>query len=194
MIETDYKSTALWLGAFERIENNKSARFVTKLAGAYDELCSAVKPLLEQTARTLPQLTDHSGYHVDQLWEVASTICGPHYSINPLEAFILGASFAFHDAALTVEAYPGGLEELKSTPQWRDATIRAWHARGVREPTKAQIIAPPSDLVDLVLFTVLRLEHARQAEKLPFIAWEHPSTRAPLTRFQMLSCGMIMGV
>jgi hypothetical protein len=153
MSETDYQSTSSWQTAFGRRESDIHERQRAKLAQAYDDLRTAAKPLLEQTARTLPQLTDHSGFHLDQLWEVASTICGEHFEINPLEAFILGASFAFHDAALTVEAYHGGLPALKRTPVWRDAVFRAWQDQNVTEPSREQLDNPPNEIANLALFT-----------------------------------------
>jgi hypothetical protein len=183
MTETDYRATSLWQTAFGHLSGDKFRIYREKLALAYDDLRSAVKPMLEQTARTLPQLTDHSGFHLDQLWEVASTICGQGFEINALEGFILGASFAFHDAALTVEAYDGGLPALKKTAAWRDAVYRAWQEQNVTEPTADQLENPPNEIANLALFTVIRLEHAQKAEILPFKAWKHPSTRGEIAFF-----------
>jgi hypothetical protein len=182
-MDTDYQATSLWQTAFGRRRGDKHEAHRINLAKAYHDLRAAAKPLLEQTARTLPQLTDHSGFHLDQLWEVASTICGKDFEINPLEAFILGASFAFHDAALTIEAYDGGLAALKKTAAWRDAVYRAWQQQGDDEPSIEQLETPPNNISDIALFTTLRLEHAREAESLPFKSWKHPSTSGELSFF-----------
>jgi hypothetical protein len=183
MTDTDYRASSLWQTAFGQRRGDRHHAYREKLAAAYNDLRSAAKPLLEQTARTLPQLTDHSGFHLDQLWEVASTVCGQGFEINPLEAFILGASFAFHDAALTAEAYDGGLSALKKTAPWQDAVYRAWQEQNVSEPSNEQLRNPPNAIANLALFTVLRLEHARTAETLPFRSWKHPSTKADLAFF-----------
>lgn len=39
---------------------------------------------------------------------------------NPMEWFVLGAVFLFHDAALSLAALPGRLEELRKDSLWTD--------------------------------------------------------------------------
>lgn len=65
--------------------------------------------LLDKIRIDFPNLTVHDITHVDSLWNVADTIIGDKYEINPLEGYILGIAFLIHDAALSYEAIGGVL-------------------------------------------------------------------------------------
>ena len=76
--------------------------------------------LLDKIRKDFPNLTVHDITHVDSLWNVADTIIGEEYPINPLEGFILGVAFLIHDAALSYDAV-GGKDKLRDTIEWKDA-------------------------------------------------------------------------
>jgi len=132
----------------------------------------------------LPHLTVHDLTHADTLWDVGSEICGPDYKLNPLQAFVLGASFLLHDAGMALAAYPGGLAELKATAQYRDAIVAAWKKRGVDEPLDEQRRNPPDDLCDEAIFQVLRARHASQAKVLATALWTQPEAGRPMALVQ----------
>lgn len=76
--------------------------------------------LLDKIREDFPNLTVHDITHVDSLWNVADTIIGEEYPINPLEGYVLGIAFLIHDAALSYEAV-GGKDKLRDTVEWKDA-------------------------------------------------------------------------
>ncbi|MGC9959877.1 HD domain-containing protein, partial [Roseiarcus sp.] len=99
---TDYKNTSLWRAAFagtglSQAQEESRNRLRTALA----RIEADIAELLVKIPESCKGLTVHDVRHVHQLWDVASTICGPAYPINPLEGFVLGAAFLIHDAGLT---------------------------------------------------------------------------------------------
>src|SRR5262249_5170351 len=96
-----FEDSSLWRTAFGARNRDKHADQRKSLEVAYRQFREAVQPLLRQTAVDLPALTIHDETHVDQLWDVASEVCGPDYPLNPLEAFVLGGAFLLHDSALS---------------------------------------------------------------------------------------------
>lgn len=109
--------------------------------------------LLGKIRDDFPQLTVHDITHVDSLWDVADTIIGPDYPINPLEGYILGISFLIHDAALSYETV-GGIDKLRETVEWKDAYADGTNGKNEEEFKKE------------CDFTAIRALHARKAENI----------------------------
>lgn len=114
----------------------------------------------------------HDITHVDALWHVASEIAGPNYPLNPAEAFVLGGAFLLHDAAHCRAAFAGGLEEIRSLPEWGDAVAQ----RGL-DP--ADLVAGTEEFQS-VLFDVLRVLHPKRARGLPEASWQAPGDATAL--------------
>jgi hypothetical protein len=171
-----YERSTLWRAAFSKRKNDPDERDREALAEAYRQLRDRAGDLVGEIHAVLPQLTVHDLTHADALWDVASEICGPKYVPNPLEAFVLGASFLLHDAGMALAAYPGGLPELKSSAEYRDAIVTAWKKSGVDDPTKDQRSNPNEDISNEAIFQVLRSRHASQAKVLATALWIHPAT------------------
>lgn len=141
------------------------------LRQAYFHFRQRVELLIAQIRSELPDLTLHDITHVDALWRVASEIAGPNYPLNPAEVFVLGGAFLLHDAAHCRAAFPGGLADLRQTPQWQAAA----RARGC-DP---DILDDSNRAVfQQVLFETLRLLHPIQAEQLPFAVWGKTTSEA----------------
>ena len=122
----------------------------------------------------IPGLTVHDITHLDALWETASLIAGDDFAITPAEAFVLGGAILLHDAAHCLAAYPGGLAEIKQTPEMRDAVALAWRRRSDEPPSAQALDEPPPDIIEESLPDVLRALHAKQAERLAVIHWPGP--------------------
>lgn len=171
---SDYKQSTLWKNAFTHCGDG----FDTQrniLAQAYKDFRSRVALLLQQIQSELPLLTLHDITHVDALWRIASEIAGPDYPMNPAEAFILGGAFLLHDAAHCRAAYPGGINEIRQTIEWRDAAAqRQYNSEQLMEGTEA---------FQSVLFDTLRVLHPRQARKLSFACWPAKPGDKPLHLF-----------
>lgn len=154
------ESSELWRRGFsDRQRNAQVARLVTSLRSIRER----VEQLTSRIPASLPGLTSHDISHLDSLWEVASTIAGPDYPLNPLEAYIFGASVLLHDAGLTFESYTGGQAAVRSTLQWRDA-----HARLSRIHR-----GKPSELEREADLEALRALHASEAARLATDPWTH---------------------
>lgn len=159
---SDYKQSTLWKTAFTDQEDGFDAQR-RELVGAYEKFRERVAFLLAQIQRELPDLTLHDITHVDALWRVASEIAGPNYPLNPCEALVLGGAFLLHDAAHCRAAYPGGINELRETIEWRDAAAQ----RGL----PLDQLTDGSATFQSVLFDTLRVLHPKQARHLPFAKW-----------------------
>jgi len=174
----------LWRSAFARRRNDPDERDREALAGAYRQLRDRAGDLVNEIHAILPQLTVHDLTHADTLWDVASEICGPEYKLNPLEGFVLGASFLLHDAGMALAAYPGNLKELEGSVEWRDAVVSIWKKQGIDDPSDMQRANPDADVRNEAIFQVLRTRHASQARILATAVWTHPATGLPLALVQ----------
>jgi len=179
-----YDRSTLWRSAFAERENDPDKRDREALAEAYRQLRDRAGVLVGEIHAALPQLTVHDLTHADTLWDVASEICGPECKLNPLEGFVIGASFLLHDAGMALAAYPNGLADLKNSLEWRDAVASAWKKRGIEDPTDFQRSNPEASVSDDATFQVLRAKHASQARALVTALWTHPSTGRPLALVQ----------
>lgn len=159
------QKTGIWKKAFEGdIDNPKIRMLVVSL----ESFRTKVGFLTSKIAAALPQLTIHDITHLDALWEVADTIVGDDFPLNPLEAYVFGGAVLLHDAALCFEAYSGGVQGIRDTVEWRDA-----YARLSGQTRDAQAVRAQAD------FETLRHLHASQAEKLAVQPWG-PEAEAPV--------------
>jgi len=71
--------------------------------------------LVAQIAAAIPGLTVHDLTHLDALWETASLVSEGAITLSPAETFVFGASILLHDSAMSLAAYPHGLDDLKQT-------------------------------------------------------------------------------
>ncbi|MBI4970064.1 MAG: ATP-binding protein [Rhodospirillales bacterium] len=123
--------------------------------------------LVQEIPRDIPGLTVHDVTHLDALWEMAALIAGDNYPLTPAEAFVLGGAILLHDAAMSLAAYPGGIDELKETTEWRD---EAAAIRQELEPDRASTKLDPESEKE-VLARALRARHAEQAKKIATRGW-----------------------
>ena len=124
--------------------------------------------LVAQIANSIPGLTVHDLSHLDSLWDTASLATDGAISINPAEAFVFGASVLIHDSAMTLAAYPHGLDDLKKTVEWRDFVVALV---GAENQTQGIIDNPPPDICEKAVAHVLRVLHASQSERLATQGW-----------------------
>lgn len=189
---TKPENTSLWKAAFNKkpkeTEEARTAR--EKLRLALESLRARVADILTKIPEDCKGLTLHDVAHADQLWDVASTICGPAYPINPAEGFVLGAAFLLHDAALTAAAYPGGSKGLKNTILYRDiVTAAAKRKNPDFSPSDETLTAADAEYGQTALFALLRQLHADRAEKLLDETYEHPILK---TRFTLVDHELLL--
>ncbi|MFK3681006.1 ATP-binding protein [Pseudomonas sp. NPDC088890] len=158
----NYQLSELWKTAFAPQDDGLD-RQRNRLIEAFTEFRKNVATLVSHIHKDMPSLTVHDITHIDALWLTASEITGPDYPLNPAEAFVLGGAFLLHDAAHCVAAYPGGVEEIVSLPEW------AVYCNTLKiDPATLQRGSPE---FQKVLFEVLRALHPKQARSLAHKSW-----------------------
>ncbi len=156
----DIYRTGLWLNCFDEKKYERNSLEVRLLADEFKRIRSRVIPLLSEIGSSLPEFTVHDIDHVDALWESASDLIGDNITLNPLECFILGCSFLFHDAGMSLAAYPGGLSDIKRTLEWKKLSARFGLDVDENHPS-----------FSAVLEIFIREQHAKRAEELPQVFW-----------------------
>ena len=116
-----FEKTSLWRTSFSNPSFEAEAASLNALRDCLFSMRARAQHLVSLIPRDIPGLTFHDITHLDALWETASLIAGDNYPLNPAEAFVFGAAVLLHDSAMSLAAYPGGLDEVRRTPEWRDA-------------------------------------------------------------------------
>lgn len=167
----DFRQTWLWRQAFETPRSDCIPEEQMFFRTQYLSLRERAASLVSQINADLPDMTVHDISHLDALWDTASLVAEGAVSVNPVEAFVLGASILLHDAGMSVAAYPGGVPAVMATVAWQDAIARA--ALFAREGGGDSIDPTnPSDAqIKQILPSVLRQLHAERAKALAEQAW-----------------------
>ena len=167
----DYRSAPLWIEAFGPRGDNYDEKRIF-LSNALHEFRERVSKLVAQIQSDMPPLTVHDITHIDALWWTASEIAGPQYDLNAAEAFLLGGAFLLHDSAHCIAAYPGGVTEIVSLPQWTTSCIK----QGVNPGE----VLRGTEQFQSILFDVLRTLHPTQARALAKQSWKAPNDQEPM--------------
>jgi hypothetical protein len=179
-MSTSFETTKLWtrtLAPLNPDDGHNGAR--EKLRAAYLSMRERVAPLVEQAHHDCPGLTIHNVTHLDALWEMADVIAGGAYPLNPLEAFIFGASALLHDAGMALVAFEGRLVEVKTTTAWKETVAGILRLNG-EEVTQAAIENPSQQILPLAIFATLRQLHAEKAEELATQKWRVQGSEDPI--------------
>lgn len=160
-----FEQTSLWRRSLAPRDNDPHGDERARLRAAYLQLRETVEPLATSIAHSLPMFTEHGMAHAEALWEMASLICGEDISINPAEAFVLGGAFLLHDLGMGLASYSAAGIDLKADPKYDDLLA------GAKNRLRNSEAAAGSELLDRaaheeVVVELLRLRHARQAERL----------------------------
>jgi Histidine kinase-, DNA gyrase B-, and HSP90-like ATPase len=163
----DISLTSLWRKAFIETRTDSSKDEQAFFRQNLEEMREHVKPLVARIMRDMPGYTVHDITHLDALWETASLVATDDLALSPPEAFVFGGAVLLHDAAMTLAAYPGGLANLKTTPEWADAIALRKDQSSVCGPSAAF----ENESEKQVAVDVLRRLHARKAKDLATQAW-----------------------
>jgi hypothetical protein len=168
----DFRQTYLWRQAFETPRSDALPGEQDYFRTQYLLLRDKAAQLVSRIAVDLPGMTVHDVTHLDALWDTASLVADGAVTVNPAEAFVLGASILLHDAAMSLGAYPRGLADVRETLAWQDAAARLSLADEESGGEGFDVAAPPKEIEDRLIADVLRRLHAEQAEKLAEQAWD----------------------
>ena len=161
-----YHDSWLWKRAFIENRDDASREEQVFFRNMYCAMRTKVSHLVSLISNDLPLMTVHDVTHCDALWEMGSIVTDDSVDLNPPEAFVFGASALIHDAAMTVSAYSGGLQELKEQTAWKDAVARLRMEARDRNSEEDD-----SEIEKTATEETLRLLHAKRAETLATSAW-----------------------
>ncbi|KAA6325782.1 hypothetical protein EZS27_025038 [termite gut metagenome] len=94
------------------------------------------------------------------------------FELTPTEAFVLGGTFLIHDLGMGLASFPNGIKELKKETIWKDTVaslLRKKYNRPIRDDDFLEL---DSAIERSATENVLRLLHAKHAEKLALISWK----------------------
>ncbi len=172
-------SSQLWTNTLAERPRDKDSVKRGELRNAFLAMRKNVEPMVSAAHRDCPGLTVHDLTHLDALWLTAARIAGPKYPLTPTEGFVLGCAILLHDAGMAVASYDGGIDAIRSRPEWQDAVRSAMNRLGAPYPPPGN--QPLPDPIRLAAdFSVLRRLHAHQAEILATKAFEHPTDKTDM--------------
>ena len=162
-----YSDTKIWKYSLEA-KGDKFDDSRERLRQAFSAFRSRVGQLIETISSDMSGLTIHNLSHLDALWEMVDILTGGEYELNPAETFVLGGAILLHDSGMTLAAYPGGIEEIKITPEYSDAVTLI---KGGFEKSTDLLNA---EVEKFALSETLRIKHAAKAEELASQVWKSP--------------------
>lgn len=172
-----YTNSKIWQNTLES-QGDAHDACRERLRGAYVRFRERVGQLIQTIPADMIGLTVHDLSHLDALWEMADILTGGEYPLNPAEAFVLGGAILLHDSAMTIAAYPGGVEEVKSTPEYSDAAAILTENLAQSHSAIGSIRNPTAE--HLAIAETLRIRHAKKAEELASQAWESPIDKSSI--------------
>lgn len=171
-----FEQIGLWQRTLGTRSSDIHGRARERLRGSLYQMREKASILVSLIPEDCRDLTVHDVSHLDALWEMADLIAGPDFQLTPAEAFVFGAAVLIHDAGTSIAAFPGGEDEIKATSEWKDSWATALHQNGITDVEVVDDDVIPPELKRDVMFDVLRLLHAKQAEKLIGAVWKNPKT------------------
>ncbi|WP_047043711.1 hypothetical protein [Vibrio mexicanus] len=166
----NYKNTYTWKNSLG-LDDSDHADAIKRLASIFEDMREKVTHLANEIGASLPDFTVHDITHIDSLWEMADVVCGEDYPLNPVEGFILGGAFLLHDVAMSIQAYPNGLQDLEALELWSDTVVQRCYQLGINPPSSFRSADLSSDLRNYTVSTLLRKLHAESAEKIVSKSW-----------------------
>ena len=162
------EQSSIWRATLAQREADLHGIERDRLRSSFLSFRSRASFLALEIEKDLPGLTVHDISHLDALWEVASQITGSYFPLTPAEGYVLGGSILLHDLAMSVAATPGGIDAITRDVRWRDSLFAFFRTNESREATEEDILSPCQEAKQFALFSLLRLLHAENAERLAF--------------------------
>ena len=169
-----FEETNLWKKSLGKSKEDcgNNFRYYETLRNEYYGFRERAAKLAGEIARDLPDFTIHDASHFDELWRLADLIAGDDFDLNPMEAFVLGGAFLIHDLGLGLAAYPNGIDQLRSEPNWSDAIAVILREKFGRIPKKEEIEKADEEAIHLATEQLLRKLHSDHAESLCLVPWK----------------------
>ena len=118
-MEIDFRKTKLWKDTIGKHDpDNKEC--IEKLRNSFESVHEKIADSLGNVRKQFPDYTAHDVSHADALWKMSDVILDDSdLTLNPLEGYILGCSFLFHDLGMCSDVYAA--QSLEETDFWKDS-------------------------------------------------------------------------
>jgi len=118
-MEIDFRKTKLWKVTIGKNDpDNKEC--IEKLRNSFESVHEKIADSLGNVRKQFPDYTAHDVSHADALWKMSDVILDDSdLTLNPLEGYILGCSFLFHDLGMCSDVYAS--QSLEETDFWKDS-------------------------------------------------------------------------
>lgn len=167
-----YEQTTIWQKTLgKQLEPDIYEKERDFLRVEFENFRSKAKLLAAEISSILPGFTVHDITHIDALWETAEIVTKDDFDLNPAEAFVLGGTFLIHDLGMGLAAFPNGIDELMKEPIWNDTVTALLKTKLNREVNKTDLLDIDDNITRAATENVLRLLHAKHAEKLALTSW-----------------------
>lgn len=113
-----FEHTELWRKTLASQIDDPHEQFRSDLRNSFLNVRARVEALVSNIHSDFRDYTVHDITHIDALGGIADKIAGDKIPFTPLEAFVLGCAFLFHDAGMTLAAYPNGISDLRKHQLW----------------------------------------------------------------------------
>ena len=154
-MEYDFHTSQLWLSTLGSTDPGKQ-KYINDLCTSFENIRDRIKELLAEIPHKFPGYTAHNISHSDALWRMTDIILTKsEITLNPVEAYVLGSSFLFHDLGMSPAIY-GDYSSLRECDLWNDT-----YAYFVKEKEQEESAQKKADE------ETIRKLHAQNAEKLP---------------------------
>ncbi len=154
-MEYDFHTSQLWINTLGST-NPEKQKYINDLCTSFEKTRGRIKDLLDEIPNKFPGYTAHNISHSDALWRMTDIILtNSKICLNPVESYILGCSFLFHDLGMSPAIY-GDYSSLRESDLWKDT-----YAYFVKEKEQEESAQKKADE------ETIRKLHAQNAEKLP---------------------------
>ena len=168
-----FENTKIWQKSLgKQLEPDTNDKERNQLRAEFEKFRENSKTLAGEIAISMPEFTVHDISHIDALWDTADLLLGDSYDLNPAEAFVLGGAFLIHDLGMGLASFPNGIEAIKNEPIWKDTVASELKKKLNRQIDEEDLNSIPEEIEKYATQAFLRINHAKQADKLALISWE----------------------
>lgn len=169
-----FEQTTIWQKTLgKQLEPDSFEKEREFLRVEFENFREKSKLLAGEIARVLPDFTVHDITHIDALWETAELVARDDFQLTPAEGFVLGGTFLIHDLGMGLASFPNGVDELRREVIWNDTVASILKKKMGRPITQEDVREIDKETERLAMENVLRLLHAKRAEKLALVSWKN---------------------
>lgn len=169
-----FEKTSIWQKTLgKQLEPDPHEKEREFLRVEFENFRERAKLLANEIALVLPDFTVHDISHIDALWETAELAVQDDFELTPAEAFVLGGTFLIHDLGMGLASFPNGVAELKKEAIWKDTVTSLIKEKINRPILEDDYLKLDKETEKIATENVLRLLHAKHAEKLALISWKN---------------------